>query len=89
MSSHELTEWQTYCEIDPFGDERGDVRMAILAAHIGNVHLGTKKNPTPFEPADFMPDFGEQRGTEQTPEEMLAVAVVMNQMFGGMDLRGR
>lgn len=46
-----------YAEAEPFGEERADLRMAILAALTANIHRDEKKKPTPFEVIDFMPQF--------------------------------
>jgi hypothetical protein len=51
--------------IDPFGDQRADLRAGIVAATMSNRWRG--KNENPQQPSDFMP-FKEQR--EQTPEEI-------------------
>lgn len=41
--------------VEPFGEARDDLRMAILAAAIVNPHRG--RGQRPFVPADFLPDF--------------------------------
>ena len=41
--------------IEPFGEAREDLRMAILASVLVNVNRG--KNQKVFTPQDFMPDF--------------------------------
>lgn len=55
MPSHELTEWQAYERVEPFGEARADLRMAILAALIANTNRDPKARREPFTPADFMP----------------------------------
>lgn len=39
MSSHQLTEWMAYYNIEPFGDELIDIHMARLAA----IQVSTEK----------------------------------------------
>lgn len=53
MSAEELTEWQAYARIEPFGEDRADLRAGMVASMVGNVNL--KKGAKPFKPADFMP----------------------------------
>lgn len=60
----EFREWQAYDRIEPFGEERADLRMAILATVAAQV--GGAKNA---RPADFLPRF-EPAKKKQTPEEM-------------------
>ena len=46
--------WQAYQRINPWGEERADLRMGILATVIAapNVKQGHR-----LKPSDFMPDF--------------------------------
>lgn len=57
MSSRQLAEWMAYDAIDPFGEERADLRSAIVATQVSNAWF---KKATPFSPMDFMP-FREKR----------------------------
>lgn len=54
MSSRELSEWMAYYEIEPFGEERADIRQALTTSAVHNLHQAQTKNPqwTKFE--DFM-----------------------------------
>ena len=58
LSSRQISEWMAYYAIEPFGEERADLRMAILASLIANVNRDPAKRREPFTPAEFMPDFG-------------------------------
>lgn len=40
MSSHTLTEWMAYYELEPFGDELLDVHLARLEAILINANRG-------------------------------------------------
>ena len=55
LTSAEYTEWLAYDAIDPYGNERGDLRAAIVASVMANVFSKRK-----FEVLDFMPRFGEE-----------------------------
>lgn len=50
-SGRELTEWTAYYKLEPFGEERADVRAGVVASVIANVHRGKNR---PFRPTDFM-----------------------------------
>lgn len=67
MSSQELTDWQAYAAIEPFGEERADMRSALIASVLANVHRDPKKRPQPFTIDDFML-FTEER--ELTQDEI-------------------
>lgn len=65
LTSRQFNEWQAFYQIDPFGEQRGDLQMGILASVFSNRMRG--KNETAAKPSDFMPFLHEQ---EQTAEDM-------------------
>lgn len=58
-----------------------DYRAGLIAMLVHNAHAKSAKSI-----ADFFPSL-KTGPREQTPEEMLAVAEQLNQLFGGEDLR--
>jgi len=54
-TSKELSEWQAYYSIEPFGEERADLRNAMLCTLVANAMRG--KNSKAMTIKDFMPDF--------------------------------
>ena len=92
----EFSEWLAVYKIDPFGNEREDLRMALLAATIANAHRG--KDQEPYEVEFFMPKLGErlfmedpeeaEAGPEKIgPEHGASLLAMLNTMYGGIDLR--
>lgn len=61
----------------------------MLAALIANVNRDPKKRKKAFTVEDFMPKFGTQAGAgeEMSPETMTAYVAMMNELFGGTDMR--
>ncbi len=57
MSSWEFVYWIAYNNLDPFGNDREDLRMGILASSAVNVHLKNGRT----RPSDFIPEFGKPR----------------------------
>lgn len=57
----QLLEWFDYARLEPFGEERGDSRAAMICAMIANVNRDPKKKATPYSVSDFMPRYGEPR----------------------------
>ena len=53
MDSRELAEWAAYYSVEPFGEERDDLRAGIVASVIANVNRG--KSSKAYSPQDFMP----------------------------------
>jgi hypothetical protein len=54
LPAKDWAELQALDRLDPFGPERGDWRMAILASLMVNLKRDPKKTK-PFKPIDFMP----------------------------------
>ena len=55
MRPHEFGEWIAYAHVSPWGEQRADLRSAIVASVIANVNRDSRRRPAPFKPADFMP----------------------------------
>lgn len=79
MSSRELSEWATFFSLEPFGDMRGDIQAAIVAATIANVNR--KQGSKPLNPTVFMPKFEQDRG--QSMAEQLAAVQQWHKRLGG------
>lgn len=52
IDSREFSEWQAYYSIDPFGDQRADLRNAILCSTVLAPHV--EKGKTGPKPSEFM-----------------------------------
>lgn len=79
MSSAEFSEWMAYYSIEPFGEERADLRQALTTSAVHNGIQAQTKNPKWTNPKDFMPFTDKQREAEspqtkaaKTPEQLLA-----------------
>lgn len=75
-----------YYRIEPFGDERSDLRAGIVAATVANAHRDRKRRARPFEPREFLPQFRAERET-QSWEDQLHIVEMWNAALGGKDLR--
>jgi hypothetical protein len=75
MSAREFDDWRTYAQLEPFGEERADWRMGILASVIANANRDDKKHPNPFEPKDFMPDFAAEPEKPMTDKQLATIAL--------------
>lgn len=54
MSSREFSEWMAFYEIEPFGDERADLRQAMTTSAVHNSIQAQAKHPKWTKPEDFM-----------------------------------
>ena len=77
MSARELTEWMAYYSLEPFGEERGDMRAGIVASTLFNINRGKKAKPT--TPYDFMPKYGEPEAEDDEDEDNEERAAVVSQ----------
>jgi hypothetical protein len=90
MSSRELTEWEAFTRVEPIGEEREDIRIAILSALIANTSRDIKKKPDPFSPVDFIIDYWEPvKPVKQEPnwKANLMMAELITIALGGTDNR--
>ena len=60
MSWEQFLGWTAYTRLEPWGEERSDLRCGIIASVIANVNRDPKRKATPYNPSDFMPKFGEK-----------------------------
>lgn len=93
MSWRQLQGWMEFYALDPFGEERADLRMGILASLIANSHRDAKQTPTPYAPSDFMP-FAKSAAAEERAKKSGPLvdasqwAVLKSQMAASMRRRG-
>lgn len=79
LTARQLHEWQAFYEIDPFGDQRDDLRTGILCSVMNN--RWRAKNETPVKPMDFMPYI---QHVEQTPEDIQrTLKSILGQVING------
>jgi len=89
LSTREFDEWLAYYQIEPWGEERGDVRAGIIASTIANVNRNPKQRRKPYSPKDFMPVYDKPPKRQQSTEEMLRMAEMITAAMGGQDLRAK
>jgi hypothetical protein len=66
MTWQQLAGWQRYHQLEPFGEERADLRMGILASLYANAHRG-KSSDKVLTASDFMPKFDSGDGKSALP----------------------
>lgn len=54
MRPSELGQWFALSRIDPWGEQRADLRAAIIASTTAN-SMAKKRDGSAFKPKDFMP----------------------------------
>ncbi len=87
ISSQEISEWIEYYKLEPFGEERADLRAGIVASTTANASRDRRKRRKPFKPNEFMPRFGTEEPEAQSWERQLQIVEMLNAAFGGKDSR--
>jgi hypothetical protein len=72
-----------FYQLEPFGDEAEDWRMAQLLALIANVNRDPKKRRRPFTPEEFMPKRGATKAVDQ--ETLRFKADMIMRALGGKE----
>ena len=80
MPAITFAEWMAFAKIEPFGEERADLRMGIIAAKLHNMWRG--KNDPIAKPEDFMPKF-----EEDEPPSREEVAMKMDAIMSALAAR--
>lgn len=90
ISSLQFMEWRAYADLEPFDEERADLRAAQICAILANVHRDKKKRPKPFQPKDFMFAFDRSPGAvRQTPEQIKQTMFMLMSIYNTKPQRGK
>jgi len=75
-----LYEWMAYFEIEPFGEERADVRNAIACMTIASAGGMKKGGHGRFTLKDFMPEFGEKQNSKEYDAQ--SARAILKKLYG-------
>ena len=67
LTSDEMTEWQAFYLLEPWGSDPAALNTAIVAATIANVNR--RENTPPYSPVDFMPRYGVPKKPQEASAE--------------------
>lgn len=85
LTSWQITEWLAYYQIEPWGEERGDLRAGIVASVTANANRDPKHRKRPYTPQDFMPTWDPPEPA--SVDNMIRMVEMMNAALGGEDRR--
>lgn len=69
VSSAELTAWFAYYRLDPWGEQRADLRNAMSMRQVAAIHRDPKRSPRPPSVEDFMPYMRKPKPRDLTADE--------------------
>ena len=74
VDARELAEWQAYERLEPWGEQRADLRQAITSCLFANAWRDAKAHKKPFEHAEFMP-FADKPKQSEKQQVHIATAI--------------
>jgi hypothetical protein len=74
-----LYEWQAYYDLEPFGEDRADIRSAIACLTTANSFGMKKRGGGEFTLADFIPKFDSEPKKRLDPAKAQAL---MRRLYG-------
>lgn len=69
IGANEYAHWLALYRVEPWGEDRGDFRMASEMALLAESNRNRKKRIRPFSPVDFLPEWW---GSHASPSEQQA-----------------
>ena len=78
MSSMEFAEWIAYSQVEPWGEERADLRAALICKILADIN--TPKGKQPMKLTDFLLKFDREKPT-QTVDEMIGTVAQINAIY--------
>lgn len=69
VSSAELTAWYAFYQLDPWGEQRADLRNAMSMRQVAAINRDPKRQPQPPKVEDFMPYLRKPEPEPLTPEQ--------------------
>ena len=79
IDARELSEWEAYYKIEPFGQQVSNFTVATVAAVVANANRSQKKRTKAFSPDDFMVKFRKKRqSVDDMKKVMTQIARVNN-----------
>ena len=83
LTAEQWGEWQAFIQIHgPVGEERADIRAALIASTVANVFRGKRDKVITLKDCLLEWDKPTRKGKRQTPEQMHAMAKAMAFAFG-------
>lgn len=89
LSWFELLEWMEFADLEPFDEERADMRAGSICATIANVNRDPKKRAAAFTAADFALSFGDKQRPRQTWQQQKAIGQLLVGAFNNVAPRKR
>lgn len=83
LTASEVVEWEALYRIDPWGEERADLRSAIIAWTFAMAHSKRGKKP---KLSQFMPDYSrvENKRTGMTDKTFARNLIAWHKALGGI-----
>lgn len=82
----QFLEWEAFAQLEPYDEERADIRAAQIVTTLANINRDRKKRRTAYKISDFLLRFGdsanEKRSTHQKSwQQMKAISKTLAASF--------
>lgn len=89
LTSRQVAELTLFYRMEPLGEERADIRNAMLMALIANMMRDSKTRPQPYVERDFMPFTRDEPDPEDQDALARAAVAQMKKGFERMAKKGQ
>jgi hypothetical protein len=83
ISSAELSDWLTYYELEPWGEQQAEYRAGLIASAMANT-TRSKRSDHLFKPAEFMRELYIEEAKQDLPESEKRLVEKVIGVFGPM-----
>lgn len=84
MTLTQFEEWKVFYDLEPFDEEREDLRFASLTQAIYNVNRNPKKRSSPFTLEEVRLRFGDAKPRQKSWQEMEAIGKAFAMAHGAV-----
>lgn len=82
LDEGQLDRWMAFDKLDPFGDERADLRSGLLGSTLANLQIASGPK---LQPSHFMPFSGSGRRKRQSTRLQIAICRQIAAVHNGGD----
>lgn len=85
LTASQFNEWRAFYELDPFGEERDDVRFAAITHALWNIARDQSKHPKGWPLTEFVLAFGDNPVVTREPvkQSVETMTLLLESWIGG------
>lgn len=83
ISWEQFLEWEHFSTVEPFGEERDDIRFASVVQALWNIARDTKACPNGWPLEDFILSFGDAPRRKEEKQSIETQELLIDNWIGG------